>query len=352
MPIHHKRLIKTYINHPTITYIQYIPVYEKARKASFKLRKLVNNEDLAPKLLIDLFDKLIKPIAMYGTEIWLSPQKIEKNFIKFTDTVPAEQLHKAYLRYTLGTHKKATNLAIMGETGRVPLAIQASQTLIDYRNKILFDGDTSPILKEALEESRNLASKKRGWYYETEEVIKLCNKEVITDTDMPTNYNVKASLTEKYINHWDENTNNGGKLRTMRLFKNNFRLETYLEIIKNGNERKQLTRLRLSAHRLEIERGRYKGIEIGDRKCNTCMEVEDEIHFMMRCKLYDKERKILMNMIEETAPNSTNLDEKSKFIFLMSSEGEIVKQVAKTVTLMFRIREERHEKDQQANIRR
>ena len=29
MPIHHKRLIKTYINHPTITYIQYIhyPTY-------------------------------------------------------------------------------------------------------------------------------------------------------------------------------------------------------------------------------------------------------------------------------------------------------------------------------------
>jgi hypothetical protein len=67
-------------------------LYEKARKASFKLRKLVNNEDLEPKLLIDLFDKLIKPIAMYGTEIWLSPQKIEKNLIKFTDSVPTEKI--------------------------------------------------------------------------------------------------------------------------------------------------------------------------------------------------------------------------------------------------------------------
>ena len=80
------------------------------------------------------------------------------------------------------------------------------------------------------------------------------------------------------------------------------------------------------------------------------MEVEDEIHFMMRCKLYDKERKMLMNMIEETTPNSTNLDEKSKFIFLMWSEGETIKQVPKTVTLMFRIREERHKKDKQANM--
>jgi hypothetical protein len=47
------------------------------------------------------------------------------------------------------------------------------------------------------------------------------------------------------------------KLRTYRLFKSNYTFENYLVDVKNGKHRKSLTKLRISEHDLEIERGRY-----------------------------------------------------------------------------------------------
>jgi hypothetical protein len=56
------------------------------------------------------------------------------------------------------------------------------------------------------------------------------------------------------------NKNFGNKLRTYRLFKNNISLEPYLSM-KNDEERILLSKLRISNHNLEIERGRHRGLQ-------------------------------------------------------------------------------------------
>ena len=47
------------------------------------------------------------------------------------------------------------------------------------------------------------------------------------------------------------------KLRTFRLFKVNYSLEGYLTKVKQFHHRRALTKLRISNHDLEIEKGRY-----------------------------------------------------------------------------------------------
>ena len=47
-----------------------------------------------------------------------------------------------------------------------------------------------------------------------------------------------------------------------------------------------------------------------------------------------KDRRELMSYVEERVPNFIDLDDKNKFIYLMSSEGEIIKKVAKMVVSM------------------
>jgi hypothetical protein len=49
-------------------------------------------------------------------------------------------------------------------------------------------------------------------------------------------------------------------LSTYLTVKNNFGFEKYLDKIKNFEQRRTLTRFRISAHKLAIETGRYKGI--------------------------------------------------------------------------------------------
>jgi hypothetical protein len=44
-----------------------------------------------------------------------------------------------------------------------------------------------------------------------------------------------------------------------------------------------LSKLRISNHNLEIERGRHRGLQARERICKLCLkEVEDEIHFLLK----------------------------------------------------------------------
>jgi hypothetical protein len=102
-------------------------------------------------------------------------------------------------------------------------------------------------------------------------------------TKLKSNYNKLWFLSL----HDDKiNKDFGNKLRTYRLFKNNISLEPYLSM-KNDEQRILLSKLRISNHYLEKERGRHRGLQAKERICklHVCLkEVEDEIHFLLKCK--------------------------------------------------------------------
>ena len=53
-----------------------------------------------------------------------------------------------------------------------------------------------------------------------------------------------------------------------------------------------------------IEVGRHKNLKIHERICQVCKRnVEDEIHFLLICKLYDEMRKPLNQLSTEENPN-------------------------------------------------
>ena len=112
--------------------------------------------------------------------------------------------------------------------------------------------------------------------------------------------------------------------------------------MKNRSYRKSLTKLRISAHDLEIERGRYKGKPIMDRICNQCStnEIEDEIHFLTKCGKYSKYREIMYEKINEVCKNFQDLNDTYKFIWLLSNENpKICNLVAEFTHDCFNMRE-------------
>ena len=86
-------------------------------------------------------------------------------------------------------------------------------------------------------------------------------------------------------------------MRTYCSFKNNIILEKYLLIL-NDEQRVLYTKFRISAHKLEIEKGRYIGLKVEDRICQLCKDdIEDEVHFLLQCPSLQKERwEIIMNI--------------------------------------------------------
>ena len=85
---------------------------KKSFKALFKLRKEMGNHVSEKiKLTIKLFDALISPILMHGSEIW----GIDCN--GKLDTDPEELAQNKYLKWLLGVNKYCNNNACRAETG-------------------------------------------------------------------------------------------------------------------------------------------------------------------------------------------------------------------------------------------
>ena len=98
--------------------------------------------------------------------------------------------------------------------------------------------------------------------------------------------NFKSELKKQYEDFWKINIKRSPKLDTYSSFKSSFCAESYLFTTKNENKRKNLTRLRISAHTLEIERGRYNKLKREEWLCKTCLKIEDEPHFLLDCNLF------------------------------------------------------------------
>ena len=93
-----------------------------------------------------------------------------------------------------------------------------------------------------------------------------------------------ASPFNIYKADWSNKARNSIKLRTYIKFKFDHSLEEYLFYILDTRWIKALSRLRMSSHILEIERGRHvkpQEIPLEQRTCQRCTlnSVDDEIHF-------------------------------------------------------------------------
>lgn len=104
---------------------------------------------------------------------------------------------------------------------------------------------------------------------------------------------VKQRVNDVFIQNWFSEINNSTRARTYVIFAD-FKFQKYLNCINIEKFRIALSRLRVSSHRLEIETGRWNkpsAIPFDDRKCKNCFILEDELHFILKCSLYNELRK-------------------------------------------------------------
>ena len=84
-----------------------------------------------------------------------------------------------------------------------------------------------------------------------------------------------------------------------------------------------MSRLRISAHNLMVETGRYKRpkkIPVPDRLCDICNLLEDEYHFVMQCKKYECFRHKMFEKLENIFTNFTGLQDDQTFIWIMKCD--------------------------------
>ena len=93
---------------------------------------------------------------------------------------------------------------------------------------------------------------------------------------------------------WTLVTSNNGQSNKLGFYsrlKTTFEMEPYLKNVNNFYLRKQICKFRCSDHKLEIETGRHRKIDINSRICRICnSSIESEMHFLAICPLYESLR--------------------------------------------------------------
>jgi hypothetical protein len=142
---------------------------------------------------------------------------------------------------------------------------------------------------------------------------------------------------------------NHNKLRFYSSFKGSFKSEPYISNINNRNQRKWISRLRTSSHRLEIELGRYNATAVADRHCQFCLReptgphgsVGDESHFLHDCASFSDERRVLFIRMSVIMPSFSSMTREAKIrTLLCPATARAAKLVNKYICLMFELRDQ------------
>lgn len=253
----------------------------KARRAYFQLKRTLDTRALSIKSMFILFDSLIKPILTYASQIWLPYTSVGKSLISINQNDESanahlivnsakdcfELLHLRFLKWCLGVHKKASNIGCYGDTGRVPIGISVIDSSLKYFRRVssLSTSDPNSLVGKSFLEQQQL---NLDWFRTWNSVSEATSDQL----------HGQSLVMSKFTEEWESKRLTQNKLTFYNNVKTSFGFEHYL-VCKNATSRKSITRFRLSAHDLNIERGRYikkgKQPSLTDRVCRFCCLEED-----------------------------------------------------------------------------
>ncbi|KAL2076447.1 hypothetical protein ACEWY4_027956 [Coilia grayii] len=298
---------------------------EKARKAYYAIRRTLHQFNPPVRLWLKIFDSTIKPILLYGSEIWGT--KYKNNYDSW-DKSPTEIFHLEFCKNILGVHRHASNLACRAELGRFPLLMDIDKRASKFYHHLKSEQDTCHY--NALLEMVK--------YPERDPFTYLKTKYDLNEMDMT---QAKAKLIEKetkeeYYHYWLDKIEHSNKLNCFQKIKNNYELATYLTEIKEFKQRKCVTSYRIIDHSLAIETGRHRQTWLPkeERLCEQCNEgaVEDELHFLTVCSKYSSIRKHYFEKFRKVLPQFYLLENEEKLPYLLGECRDCITIAAQYVS--------------------
>jgi len=307
----------------------------KGLKALFGIKQSLDKATASLPVRNKLFDACVKPILLYGSEIW--------GALKSPKTCPIESVHLKFCKQALNVPRPASNLATRAELGRYPIQLEASLNAIKHFLRIRQNVPADSLQADALSCQLQLdANGNKCWASGVRKILEECGfayiwrSQISLGTNLlPITNAISQRLKDIYIQTFKAEIHNdnrdksfGNKLRTYRLFKTIYKEEEYL-MVKNIQHRVAVTKLRISCHKLHIETGRHNRTPLQHRVCQFCdlQHVEDEQHFILHCKLYHNERIVLYEYIRKEFPYFEHLNATDKFLFLMRLDKPCISNI-------------------------
>ncbi len=309
----------------------------KGGKALCSLLSSINNHySASPVTLLRLFDSMVKPILMYGSEVWglYIPSLMKKDDIidcLSYDKFVFEKVHIKALKQSLGVSKQASNIACILETGRFPIIIDIITQCVKYVLR-LFTLPTNSLLGIASLE--HIISNQSI-------PVQFCNKVFsqvgLSFTNLAKNklspykinsigQKIKKSLVAKFNKHQTKQIQRIPKLEFYSTIKNSIRMEPYLRWIKNPIFRSTLTKYRISDHYFPIESLRCTDLIRSQRLCLLCdlNEPGSLLHCIFLCPQVKKFINDLLSKLVSLSPQVPLLNPVDRLKYILSCSDKDV----------------------------
>ena len=219
--------------------------------------------------------------------------------------------------------------AVYGEFGRVPLIIQRKARILKYWYTLMKNPES--LKYKILQFQIKYDDSSNCWANQVKMLITDLGYGYLWNNKDVTNLQLQCmlkTLHDQFLQGWFSDMRRSPKLLSYNLIKDIFEHEKYLKVVSNIQHRYALSRLRCSAHHLNIEEGRYINLRREQRICHKCnmKTIENEYHFLLVCPFYRELRKECLPRYYCVWPNQ------HKFIRLLSSnQTSILKKLAKFV---------------------
>ena len=133
---------------------------------------------------------------------------------------------------------------------------------------------------------------------------------------------VKQKILNVEKTQWAIDVKKFSKLDLLAEIKSDFGAENYLKVDMDRYDKPLLSQYRYGILPLELETGRYKGIDRVHRVCTLCNDesVEDQIHFTFNCAAYNHLRVSFNNTCNERIDGWDSMSDIDKIATLFENQ--------------------------------
>lgn len=279
---------------------------DQAQKAMFSLLTKARRLLLPIDLQIELFEKTVVPILLYGCEVWgcVNIDRIEIFFRKF-------------LKIILKLGSCTPSCQVYGEVGKSPLLNIINKRIVSFWIKISEDKPMkyATIIYKLMYKLHVSGQFYFPWIENVKNILHSCHFQNLWEnqsdyfTKQFLKVNIFKALEDESVENWKQEVFTNQYSVIYRMYKDDLIFEKYLSLPKlSSYHRISLTKFRCGSNKLPINKFKFSRIA-NDKFCPFCnghefgFYIGNEFHFLFECSTFTQERETFLKRYFYIRPN-------------------------------------------------
>jgi hypothetical protein len=187
----------------------------QATRAMYAIINKAKKLCLPIDIQIQLFDAMVKPILLYGSEVW-----------GFKNIDIIEKVHLKFLKIILSLNKSTTTSMVYGELGRYPLSTCVNVRIIGFWGRLL-TGNENKLSLMLYKTMLKLSINKNvhfQWLDKVKSILNDCGLSYVWESQsFPScswlKQSVQQSNRDQFVQNWQAQISDGNKCINYRIFK-------------------------------------------------------------------------------------------------------------------------------------